>query len=185
MAETTAFFEAYRHVLAGLQHIHDNDLPFQRYIVHCEKNIREPAYLTRQDQPVYDLRPLVDDGVVLREDRQLEDQGRDVSYRFSTESRSAERVPVLQREAWPEAGLLKLDPSQFEALHRALTKEFSVIQGPPGTGKTYVGLKIVKALLHNRKSWDPDLNRSMLIVCYTNHALDQFLEGVVCFFKGL
>ncbi|KAL8573704.1 hypothetical protein ACOMHN_018979 [Nucella lapillus] len=56
--------------------------------------------------------------------------------------------------------------------------------GPPGTGKTYVGLKIVKALLHNRKAWDPHEDGTMLIVCYTNHALDQFLEGIVSFFSG-
>ena len=60
----------------------------------------------------------------------------------------------------------------------------AMFQGPPGTGKTYVGLKIVKALLHNRKAWDPQLDSCMLIVCYTNHALDQFLEGIVSFFSG-
>ncbi|KAK7499274.1 hypothetical protein BaRGS_00009534 [Batillaria attramentaria] len=184
MAETTAFFEAYRHVLSGLQNIRDNQLPFQRYIVQCNKNVQDPSYLADSRNPTYDLRPLVDDKMVLREDRQLQDQGREVGYNFSAESRPADDVSVLHREEWPDNQLLKLDASQFEALYRALTKEFSVIQGPPGTGKTYVGLKIVKALLHNRKSWDPELKSSMLIVCYTNHALDQFLEGVVSFFKG-
>ena len=59
-----------------------------------------------------------------------------------------------------------------------------IVQGPPGTGKTYVALKIVKALLHNRTAWDPMQNSCLLVVCYTNHALDQFVEGVVSFFTG-
>lgn len=42
-------------------------------------------------------------------------------------------------------------------------------------GKTYVGLKIAKALLNNSMVWSA--NSPMLVVCYTNHALDQFLEG--------
>lgn len=43
-------------------------------------------------------------------------------------------------------------------------------------GKTYVGLKIAQALLNNQDLWKED-NTPMLVVCYTNHALDQFLEG--------
>lgn len=44
-----------------------------------------------------------------------------------------------------------------------------------GTGKTYIGLRIIEALLANTSQWP------ILIVCYTNHALDQFLEGVLQF----
>lgn len=43
-------------------------------------------------------------------------------------------------------------------------------------GKTYVGLKIAQALLNNHNLWRED-KAPMLVVCYTNHALDQFLEG--------
>ena len=49
------------------------------------------------------------------------------------------------------------------------------------TGKTYLGLKIVRALLDNRDVWDSEKKSLMLMVCYTNHALDQFLEGVLKF----
>lgn len=44
-----------------------------------------------------------------------------------------------------------------------------------GTGKTYIGLRIVEVLLENTSQWP------ILIVCYTNHALDQFLEGILKF----
>lgn len=46
-----------------------------------------------------------------------------------------------------------------------------------GTGKTHVGLKIVKTLIENYKIWYN--NTPILIVCYTNHALHQFLEGLL------
>ena len=45
-------------------------------------------------------------------------------------------------------------------------------------GKTHVGLKIAKALLTNQGLWSARQEAApMLVVCYTNHALDQFLEG--------
>ena len=65
----------------------------------------------------------------------------------------------------------------------ALTQKLSIIQGPPGTGKTYIGLKIVEILLQNKAKWYPLLQSPILVVSYTNHALDQFLEGILNFTK--
>uniref|UniRef100_A0A915ELC8 DNA2/NAM7 helicase helicase domain-containing protein n=1 Tax=Ditylenchus dipsaci TaxID=166011 RepID=A0A915ELC8_9BILA len=77
---------------------------------------------------------------------------------------------------------LKMDQSQFEALRYSLNTELTIIQGPPGTGKTYIGLQIAKLLLKNRQLWNnAGDRRPMLVVCYTNHALDQFLEGINTF----
>lgn len=43
-----------------------------------------------------------------------------------------------------------------------------------------MGLKIVQALLTNETVWQISLQKfPILVVCYTNHALDQFLEGNV------
>ncbi|KAK9882468.1 hypothetical protein WA026_021501 [Henosepilachna vigintioctopunctata] len=76
-----------------------------------------------------------------------------------------------------EREFFNFNPSQNRAFVAALTRKFSIIQGPPGTGKTFVGLKIAQTLLHNLAAWN---NRSpMLVICYTNHALDQFLEGLI------
>ncbi|CDR00489.1 unnamed protein product, partial [Oncorhynchus mykiss] len=44
-------------------------------------------------------------------------------------------------------------------------------------GKTYTGLKIAQALLTNQEM-GRGFTSPMLVVCYTNHALDQFLEGI-------
>lgn len=76
---------------------------------------------------------------------------------------------------------LGLDRSQHMAYIMALLREFVTIQGPPGTGKTYIGLKIATTILNNfylnqtqARHFNP-----ILVVCYTNHALDQFLEGLL------
>ncbi|XP_058859424.1 NFX1-type zinc finger-containing protein 1-like, partial [Acipenser ruthenus] len=158
MVETTAYFEAYRHVLEGLQEEEEEDLPFQRYIVQCQKDVAEPAYL-RAGPGAYDLSSIAAPPGGLQ-------------------------VPcnVLDPDAWPSMEELGLDESQLRALKLALTKELAIIQGPPGTGKTYVGLKIAQALLMNESVWQPGLAKvPVLVVCYTNHALDQFLEGIHTF----
>ena len=81
--------------------------------------------------------------------------------------------------SWPDRESLGLNESQMRAFKLALTKEFALIQGPPGTGKTFVGLKIAQALLDNTSLWQDGKGSSpILMVSYTNHALDQFLEGL-------
>nr|XP_056700934.1 NFX1-type zinc finger-containing protein 1 [Euleptes europaea] len=166
MVETTAYFEAYRHVLKGLQELQEEDVPFQDYIVKCESHVGAPAYLAGNS--VYDFGPLVK--AALAAGRVDECPG----------ALAGSRVDILDPGQWPALDILGLDASQMEALRLALTKELAIIQGPPGTGKTYVGLKIVQALLDNRT---PREKSPILVVCYTNHALDQFLEGIYTFQK--
>nr|XP_034330562.1 NFX1-type zinc finger-containing protein 1 [Crassostrea gigas] len=191
MAETTAYFEAYKHVLHGLQNMHR--IPFEKYIVRCETDvIKPPRYLLRRNI-TYDLRPLVDDDIVLQGEKKLRKVGISIShepnYNFSPLSAKCANIKIMDFEKWPSATQLNLDGSQYKAVQRALTNEFVITQGPPGTGKTYIGLKIVRALLHNYKVWNTNLNgavehKPMLIVCYTNHALDQFLEGIIECYNG-
>jgi hypothetical protein len=69
-----------------------------------------------------------------------------------------------------------LDEAQQAAVVQALSTRLALIQGPPGTGKSYTGAAIIKALLHNRKVAELG---PIICVCYTNHALDQFLEHLV------
>ncbi|XP_013414130.1 NFX1-type zinc finger-containing protein 1-like [Lingula anatina] len=188
MVESSAYFEAYRHVLRGLQELNQENLPLQKYIIGCDSAPRPPKYILDSGL-LLDLTCLIDRDTVGRQ--------------------KFEAVDIFKEDTWPNAATLNLDESQSAALKSALTKEFSVIQGPPGTGKTYIGLKVVRALLANRRMWasgrreengnviqhrpldlldpgeeDPekrDFNKPILLVCYTNHALDQFLEGIVKF----
>nr|XP_040059120.1 NFX1-type zinc finger-containing protein 1 isoform X2 [Gasterosteus aculeatus aculeatus] len=155
MIETTAYFEAYRYVLDGLKELEEDNLPFQRYIVECSKDVLAPAYLRWNDS--YDLKSVAD----------------------PEHKCNMKPFHSLAENTWPRKEALGLDESQMRALRMALTKELTIIQGPPGTGKTYVGLKIARALLTNQALWrEGGDGAPMLVVCYTNHALDQFLEGI-------
>ncbi|KAL1461903.1 hypothetical protein WDU94_013766 [Cyamophila willieti] len=91
---------------------------------------------------------------------------------------------VLNEFAWPSPDQLGLDKFQYEAYKAALTREFVIMQGPPGTGKTYLGLRIIETLLKNETIIE-HLGAPILLVCYTNHALDQFLEGILKFTNSI
>ncbi|CAI7659971.1 unnamed protein product [Penicillium viridicatum] len=65
-----------------------------------------------------------------------------------------------------------LDPSQLDSMLAGLTQRVSLIQGPPGTGKSFIGALLAKALHDDTKD-------KILVMCYTNHALDQFLEDLL------
>ncbi len=168
MVESVAYFEAYRHVLLGLQRMKGDSFPFERYIVNVSSYVKTPKYLSGDYSDVYDLRSLV-----VSTDHVFEDEGMTEIYT------NAAYVSILDPQSWPAAEALHLNESQKVAVQTALTKEFAIIQGPPGTGKTYIGLKIIELLLYNIHT-TPDAS-PILVVCYTNHALDQFLEGVLNF----
>lgn len=81
-------------------------------------------------------------------------------------------LDLKNTSAWPPSESMNFNDSQADALKHALTRKFSVIQGPPGCGKTHMGLAIMATLLMNVES-------QILIISYTNHALDQFLMGIL------
>ncbi|GJC87141.1 NFX1-type zinc finger-containing protein 1 [Colletotrichum liriopes] len=65
-----------------------------------------------------------------------------------------------------------LDESQIQSLVHALESPVALIQGPPGTGKSFVGALAAKILLK-------DPSKRILVLSYTNHALDQFLDDLM------
>ena len=67
-----------------------------------------------------------------------------------------------------------LDDGQARALCDALQREMSYTSGPPGTGKTYLGIAIAQTILASRS----EKKKPILAVCLTNHALDNFLDGL-------
>ena len=66
------------------------------------------------------------------------------------------------------------DKSQLIAVHNCLKNKICLIQGPPGTGKTHVGTILTDILLQNLRP-----KAQILVVCFTNHALDSFIEGLL------
>lgn len=87
-------------------------------------------------------------------------------------SHRKQALDLKDTSRWPDAHILNMNDSQLKAFRHALTNQFSIIQGPPGTGKTHIGLEILTTLLRNT-------DEQMLVICSTNHALDQFLVGVL------
>ncbi|KAK0501721.1 P-loop containing nucleoside triphosphate hydrolase protein [Armillaria luteobubalina] len=67
---------------------------------------------------------------------------------------------------------ITLDRAQAMSLLSGLKQNVSLIQGPPGTGKSFIGALLAK-FIHDFS------DQRILVVCYTNHALDQFLEDLL------
>ncbi|KAF7561335.1 hypothetical protein G7046_g2807 [Stylonectria norvegica] len=67
---------------------------------------------------------------------------------------------------------IRLRGAQLESLVNGLSSELGQIQGPPGTGKSFIGALIVLTLLRLTKY-------RVLVLSYTNHALDQFIEELM------
>ncbi|XP_022647651.1 NFX1-type zinc finger-containing protein 1-like isoform X2 [Varroa destructor] len=103
-------------------------------------------------------------------------QGRCINLEPIMLNKQEKVVVACNKLSWPSRKSTILDESQYDAVQSAFLRELCLIQGPPGTGKTYVGLLIVKMMLLNDVT-----NKPILVVCYTNHALDQFLEGILKF----
>ena len=160
MIESPSYYQAYCHVLEALKKIKVNGVPCARYVVSASNNPRSPKYLLPDVKDnVYDLKSCV-----------------------TSENKEEWMVPLSEVEQLGSKS--KLNTSQLKAFKEALTREFVVIQGPPGTGKTFLGLKIADTLLKNvvkKQKWDGKDHGEVhiLIVCYTNHALDQFVEGLM------
>ncbi|CAH0691773.1 unnamed protein product [Spodoptera exigua] len=177
MVESEVYFECYYHVMKSLQECSfPQHLPMQKYIVEVSPGLNPPAYLTLNTKfviPNEEISPV---------SRSNENNIEIVTNEESDKQITKKTFDVLQPNTWPTMEELNLNESQYEAYRLALTQEFAVIQGPPGTGKTFIGLKVAKTLLNNIQA---DGQCLMLVICYTNHALDQFLEAISHVTKSL
>ncbi|KAL7906401.1 P-loop containing nucleoside triphosphate hydrolase protein [Trichoderma velutinum] len=67
---------------------------------------------------------------------------------------------------------IHIQGAQLESLIKGLENPVGQIQGPPGTGKSFIGAIIAKLLMELTEY-------RILVLSYTNHALDQFLEDLM------
>ena len=198
MIESPAYFESYRHVLEALKEI-NSEFPFQKQIVECCGDVEPPEYQIQEENDskfkfhfdgVLDAkREAYSELPELAEQQDFPSIMEIVSDASAGVERSLENeIPSALQECqctpndhcWPDKESLGFNESQMRAFKMALTKRLAVIQGPPGTGKTYVGWKIAHVLLQTPSLWEDEKERKpILMVSHTNHALDQFLEGVL------
>ncbi|KJK78565.1 hypothetical protein H634G_06263 [Metarhizium anisopliae BRIP 53293] len=69
-------------------------------------------------------------------------------------------------------GSIRVSGAQLESLINGLENCVGQIQGPPVTGKSFIGALISRIILKLT-------NYRILVLSYTNHALDQFLEDLL------
>ena len=202
MIESTAYFEASSHILRSLQTAEVDTMPFTKYLIDGEcRSVEVPEYLVENGNP-YNLsfilkeeelaamkrsntdNPATEPPLEGNPDNSLSTDSDDSISLSLSESKLLKECFLVDNITdfvkWPSVDLTELDSSQMKALQMALTQEIAVIQGPPGTGKTYIGLKVVEALMTNKAIWNSSGTKSpILVMCLTNHALDQFLEGII------
>ncbi|XP_062603584.1 NFX1-type zinc finger-containing protein 1-like [Saccostrea cucullata] len=161
MLESTSFYTAYRHTITSMKSMAERMLrrereviPFSKYIVDLKTRIAEPRYSI------------------------LSNGDFDCLVRDKAMKHNYSRVPLLKTKHWPKAEELGMDGDQHRALRLCLTKELGILQGPPGTGKTWMGLKIVEFMINNRLGCSERGRNPILLLSYTNHALDQFFNAL-------
>jgi hypothetical protein len=135
-----------------------------------------PLFWSIRPRRVFDLR------CILRENLLKTD---------GTRSIALESYDQFRRDLLAMSTHIVLDDTQIDAFAAAICRSLCLIQGPPGTGKTYVGVYIVLSILINSEHYEAIPSMSVprplspakigpiVCVCFTNHALDQFLESLV------
>ena len=156
--ESKAYFESYIHIMKRLQQLNVKDLPFKSELI--DGNFENIKLFQPKNGYTYK-------NLQIYADKEFPTQFKDL-----------------------------LDDSQLEASKLTLSNKIAIVQGPPGTGKTHFGTimnDIIYQNLNNElnekfeedsKIEDEEDNYEnnnppqILIVCYTNHALDQIIEKI-------
>ncbi|XP_048760859.2 NFX1-type zinc finger-containing protein 1-like isoform X3 [Ostrea edulis] len=167
MIESKSFYMVYDHTLRSLKDMalrmldKNENIPLAKYLAHLDPEVLEPLY-TREEN--YSVKRVNFRCLLTREKQQS------TPYMI---------VPILDVEKWPTSEEMGLNEYQYQALKMCLTKRIGILQGPPGTGKTWMGLRIMKFLLDNKRVLERGERRPILLLSHTNHALDQFFERVL------
>ncbi|KAL2838452.1 hypothetical protein BJY01DRAFT_258037 [Aspergillus pseudoustus] len=157
-------FGTFAPILDNMQRMYEESrLPFANWIVPDPQRVIDGSSTRDIPPPVYarhpgfsfDLKPILND-----KSASLFLTPSDIGPNFNNQLKT----------------LTSLNEGQCNALISALSREFCLIQGPPGTGKSYLGVQLMRVLVANQERGDLG---PIVVVCYTNHALDQFLEHLV------
>ncbi|KAF5326320.1 hypothetical protein D9611_000022 [Ephemerocybe angulata] len=157
LVESPVMFESIRPFLEALR-VEPESIPFKPYLVHQPSGalqaskVSPPKYACMPGFQ-YQLAPLFppESGV--------------------TDLKLSATNPESISNAREALKASRLDSSQADAVIDTLTREVALIQGPPGTGKSYVGIELLRILLASA--------RPVLMIAFTNHALDHMLHGVL------
>ncbi|CAB4484431.1 unnamed protein product [Rhizophagus irregularis] len=190
MVESTGvYLEAYYHILKTLQTTNPSSLPFEKYLapnfddMNNDENkkgkMKEGENYTldiKVENPIYTRAPgfRFDLSILCKNQHNIQ---LNVADECTHDEVAKNIVKYSNIGKLPNGTPYGLDETQAKALISSLTREIALVEGPPGTGKTVVGVQIMKVLLanENRKAKVGPI----LTICFTNHALDQFLEHLL------
>ncbi|EJD52447.1 P-loop containing nucleoside triphosphate hydrolase protein [Auricularia subglabra TFB-10046 SS5] len=162
LLETPVMYESIRPFLEALCK-EPAMMPFARYLVHSTDgrlpDITPPAY-ARRPGFTFDLTSLLKPPA----------EGQPAHAKVPLNVNDPASVQIV-RERMREDSIL--DPSQSTALVDCLEREIAMVQGPPGTGKSYIGVQLLRVLINSRGC------TPILLIAFTNHALDHLLEEVL------
>ena len=153
--ESVIYFEAYVHVIKALASL--RSIPFEAELVNLDKSQLKTHSVEdlKMRLPPSNFQKLHDTSEVTK------------SLMYAKEDKYTYQLLDVAK--------LKVNPSQLEAVKLGLENKIALIQGPPGTGKSYVGILLAKIFMSNLSKGP------LVVICYTNHALDTFLEGLLQF----
>ena len=172
--EYTVYYEAYINSLRNLQKY--RNIPFSDLVIGAKKTIERSSLFKQMkinvspEDSFVKVQPVADVATIYK---------LLMTPRPKREDDSESLLDLDKDEEWRT--LQEFDSSQRLAIQKSLKMEMSLIQGPPGTGKSYVGSEIVKMLMNNLHSFSNKHNLPILVICYTNSALDQFLQLLLRF----
>ncbi|KAF9942869.1 hypothetical protein BGZ67_009963 [Mortierella alpina] len=156
-------FESYRPILQALQMIDPGAMPFGKYFA-PPVEVPSRSSVTPVDPPRYALAPHFEfDLSVLLQSR--------TRCHLNVADPRSRQLAVAALRAYSTC-----DDTQSQALVDSLCREVALIRGPPGTGKTKIGVDLMRVLTHNAQCMR---SGPILCICYSDHALDQFLEHLL------
>ncbi|GBC01063.1 hypothetical protein RclHR1_04050006 [Rhizophagus clarus] len=179
MVESTGvYLEAYIHILKTLQTTNPSFLPFEKYLAPNfeDKGVMGHGFDVKVENPMYTRAPgfLFDLSILCKYKYELT---LNVADESSYDRTIRNIVNYSDIGKLPNGASYGLDETQTKALISSLTREIALVEGPPGTGKTVVGIQIMKVLLA-KENRHTNIG-PILTICFTNHALDQFLEHLL------
>ncbi|KAF9326115.1 hypothetical protein BGZ91_002104, partial [Linnemannia elongata] len=162
-----SFFEGHMPALRTLRDSRPSVLPFGKYIAPTDEDIARSCRASVPgaiDPPVYTTMPGFEFDLSV-----LLENGGHCALDVRDPQSVDQAVKVLRERS-------SLDNSQALALVETLGREIALISGASGTGKTKIGVDLMRVLLRNKEAMNCG---PVLVICYTNHALDQFLEHLL------
>ena len=187
--ESSIYFEAYNHVLKSLDRMKKLPTDLERYLINSYTSVDPPEYLQDKDLSKIDIdisclyyhKNIIKTKKLLSSSMEMYKHLHEKEFENQSLAHSGRQLISLDHflalNTTQEKNLL-VNESQLKSIQSIFNHRIGLIQGPPGTGKSFVGKLLVNILLKNRHLYDSHQS-PILLVCYTNRALDSFLEDML------